>query len=471
MDESSIRLPLDALVVLAGPSGSGKSTWAQRWFRPGQVVSSDELRRAVGEHQHDLRASEDAFAILDEIVERRLRRGLLTVIDTLGMDQARLETWQAMAAEHGRQVHLVATDTDAATCRRRNKARADSVPAKVLTAQLNKWADVRPALGQGFTAVHAPGPVHLLPASLQGEPPSEGQRLTFGLLSIAIEAEHAGFDSIWVMDHFMQIPQVGREWDPMLESYTTLAYLAAKTQRVGLGALVSCVTHRNIAHLGKIVSTLDVLSNGRARCGIGLGWFEREHKAYGYDFPSTSERYELLEDALEFLPLLWGPGTPNFSGRRFSTAEAISYPRPVQENIPVLVGGSGEKRTLKLAAQYADACNLFGEPDVLRHKVQVLRQHCADVQRDPAEVEVTQLSNVLVAADTSDLDARMSELNHGLTTEQFIARTNAATIEAHVDRFSRIADAGVDSVIVSLADIGIEGAAATFGSVIDHFSA
>lgn len=486
-----IRLPDDALVVLAGPSGSGKSSWAAEWFRPEQIVSTDRLRAVVGLHEHDLRASDDAFAVLEEIVARRLARGLLTVIDTLGMDADRLTAWLATARDHGRSAHLVRFDTDPAACRRRNKARPDAVPANVLSAQLKKWAVVRDDVGAGFDAVHAPSAVRIVPHALLGHAVGSRPALRFGLLissfdrigdqagdtsafaerlaEIAVEAEHAGFDSIWVMDHFMQIPQVGRDWDPMLEAYTTLAFLAARTHRVGLGALVSCITHRNVGHLGKIIATLDVLSAGRARCGLGLGWYDREQRAYGYEVPTTDERYAVLRDALEYLPLLWGPGSPPFEGRTFSTPEAIGYPRPVQKHIPILVGGSGERRTLRLAAEYADACNLFGEPDQVARKVAVLRAHCAAVERDPDEVDVTQLSNVLVASDAGDLAERVARLRNGRSPQEFAARTKAAVADDHLDRFGRLAEAGVTTVIVSLADIGIQGAAANFAPVIDHF--
>ena len=164
------------------------------------------------------------------------------------------------------------------------------------------------------------------------------------------------------MDHFLQIPQIGREWEDMLESYTTLGYLAGVTGRVTLGTLVTGITYRNLAHLAKIVATLDVLSGGRAVCGLGAAWFEREHRLYGWDFPPRRERYALLEDALELLPLMWGPGAPRFEGRTVTVDEAICYPRPLQERIPILVGGSGERRTLRLVARHADACNLFGDP-------------------------------------------------------------------------------------------------------------
>ena len=163
------------------------------------------------------------------------------------------------------------------------------------------------------------------------------------------------------MDHFRQIPQVGRAFDDFLESCTTLAYLAAVTDRVRLGTLVSGVTYRNVAHLGKIVATLDVLSGGRAVCGLGLAWFKAEHTAYGWPFPPVTERYDLLEDALRLLPLLWGPGSKPFEGAVLRVPETMCYPRPLQERVPLLVGGGGERRTLRLAARYADAANVFGD--------------------------------------------------------------------------------------------------------------
>ena len=175
------------------------------------------------------------------------------------------------------------------------------------------------------------------------------------------------------MDHVVQIPSVGREWEDMPDSTTTLGFLAARPRTVRLGALVNGITYRNIAHLAKITATLDVLSGGRAFCGLGPPWFGREHELYGWDFPPVARRYELLEDALQLLPLMWGKGTPPFDGRTMTIPAATCYPRPLQERVPILVGGSGERRTLRLVARYADACNLFGEPDVVAHKVDVLR--------------------------------------------------------------------------------------------------
>ncbi|MEM7287132.1 MAG: TIGR03560 family F420-dependent LLM class oxidoreductase [Actinomycetota bacterium] len=490
----TIRIPSRALVVLAGPSGSGKSTWAGRWFRPNQVVASDDLRAVVGEHEADLRAGGDAFDVLDLIVERRLKRGLLTVVDTLGMDTDRLERWLALAEQAKRPAHLILWDTDDKTCRSRNRARAQPVPSKVLTAQLAKWADVRDQLGDGFDAVHTVDDVAVVPelfaragesAASQADDPVA---LRFGLQvsafdwgdnadiaarlgDIAAEAEEAGFSSLWVMDHFIQIPQVGREWEPMLESHTTLGYLAARTSTLRLGTLVTGITYRNVAHLAKIVATLDVLSEGRAACGIGAAWFEREHIAYCYAFPGLDERYELLEDALELLPLMWGSGTPSYDGRRISTPEAICYPRPLQERIPILVGGSGEARTLRLVARHADACNLFGDPATVRRKVEILHAHCDAEDRDPEAVTVTHLSTALTAPTRAELDVKVERLGAGRASPEDVARaTNAGSTEDQIGRYRDLADAGVQEAVVSLADVGEPGSVLDFAPVIETFA-
>ncbi|MEM9132755.1 MAG: LLM class flavin-dependent oxidoreductase [Actinomycetota bacterium] len=484
-----IKLPADALVVLAGPSGAGKSTWAARWFRPSQVVGSDRLRAVVGEHEHDLRASAAAFDVLDSIVEHRLSRGLLTVVDTLGMDADRRRAWLEVAGRHRRATFLVAFDEEAKVYRSRNKGRPDPVPAKVHRAQLEQWEAARPTIGDGFDRIEVAGPVVVLPGAFLGLDPGEGPRprLAFELLvssfpssdgppiaehlaSVAAEAEQAGFGAIWLMDHYLQIPQVGREWDPMIEPYTTLGYLAALTGRVELGSLVSAVTHRSIGHLAASVATLDVVSGGRARCGIGLGWWEREHRAYGHRFPATAERYDLLEDALEALPLYWGPGAPAYEGRRFSTPETICYPRPVRPRVPILVGGSGPRRTLALAARHADACNLFGGPDQVASLVAALRGHCGEAGRDPDEVEVTHLSPILSAPDPDALQDRLAEIAPDRSSPEAVAqRLTAAPVEQHIERFTALAAAGVQTVIISPADVTHPGAVADLAPIVDAF--
>jgi len=311
----TVRIATPSLVVLVGPSGAGKSTWAERWFRSDQIVSTDALRELVGLGEHDQRAGTDAFAVLDLVLERRLARGLLTVVDSLGLDANRRTAWRELAARHGVHAHAVVFDTPADECRRRNKRRGDPVPAKVLTAQLASHAEQRADLeAEGFAAVDAPGPVRLVPPDLYDAPAGAARQhdapvpLTFGLqlprftwpggrealgptlAAIGRAADDAGFESVWVMDHFIQIPQAGREWEDMLDSWSTLAFLAAHTERVRLGTLVTGITYRNVAHLGKIIATLDVLSGGRAICGLGAAWFEREHLAYGWPFPPVRER-------------------------------------------------------------------------------------------------------------------------------------------------------------------------------------
>jgi F420-dependent oxidoreductase-like protein len=258
------------------------------------------------------------------------------------------------------------------------------------------------------------------------------------LASTARAAEEAGFTSLWVMDHFLQIPQVGREWEDMLDSYTTLGYLAGVTERIRLGTLVTGITYRNVAHLAKIVATLDVVSGGRAMCGLGAAWFEREHRLYGWEFPPIRERLDRLEDALQLLPLMWGPGSPRFEGKTVSVDEAVCYPRPLQERVPILVGGSGEKRTLRLVARYADACNLVGDVERVRHKLAVLRSHCEAEGRDPASIEVTHLGSAPASA----------------------------TVEEQVGRFRELAEAGVQTAIVSFGDAG---SIAGFREVIEAF--
>ena len=490
-----LRLADPTLVVLVGPSASGKSTWAAEHFAPDQVASSDRLRAAVGEGEHDLAASADAFAVLDAIVAARVRRRLTTVVDTLGLDAERRRDWREIADRAGVPCVAVAFDTPPAECRRRNAARPDPVPRAVLAGQLAAYAGARAGLeGEGFADVLAPEPVRVVPPAVaaaareararvpDATPPP--RRLRFGLQisswtvpggpaelgprlrDVAGAAEEAGFDSIWVMDHFRQAPQLGRVWEDMPESTATLGYLAAATRTASIGCLVNGITYRNVAHLGKIVATLDVLSGGRAWCGLGAAWYEAEHAAYGWRFPPVTERFEILEDALRMLPLLWGAGAPPYSGTRVIVPEAMCYPRPLRSPVPILVGGSGERRTLRLVARYADACNLTGDPGTVRRKVDVLRGHCADVGRDPATVEVTHLSTVLVGRDPDDLAAEVARRRPPRNAAAWSRRVNPGTVEDHVLRVGALRATGVDHVIVSLANLWDAPALATVAEVI-----
>jgi F420-dependent oxidoreductase-like protein len=210
------------------------------------------------------------------------------------------------------------------------------------------------------------------------------------LSEVARTAEEAGFSSLWVMDHFFQLPMVGDAELDMLEGYTTLAYLAGVTERITLGTLVTGVTYRHPAVLIKQVTTLDVLSKGRAWLGIGAAWFEREHRGLGVDFPPVSERFERLEEALQIADQMWSPENGPYKGKHYTLDETICTPQPLQNpRPPIMVGGGGEKKTLRLVAQYADACNVAGNADEISHKFDVLKRHCDDLGRDYDEIERT----------------------------------------------------------------------------------
>ena len=478
---SEIRLPDPCLVVLVGPSGSGKSHWADANFPPHHVVSSDRMRALVGEHEHDQRAGTDAFAVLDLVLERRMKRRLFTVVDTLGLDASRRQGYLTLARRNRVPAVVVGFDTPARECRARNARRPRPVPAKVLTAQLKQWPGVRTAVDdEGWDRVQAgPAPVRVVdrevlhaPAAAQrqkenplpldfglhvvsftwpGGPPEIGRRLA----AIAKAAEEAGFTYLSVMDHFLQIPQIGRRWDEMLDSYTTLGYIAGSTSRLRLLTLVTGITYRNVAHLGKMIATLDVLSGGRAIAGLGAAWNDDEHHAYGWRFPPVKERYALLEDTLRFLPVLWGPGAPAFKGKVLDVPEAIGYPRPLQEHIPIWVGGSGEKKTLRLVAKYADACNLFGDVESVRHKVAVLHKHCEEVGRNPADVRITQLSGASVGDERPE---------HG------DLRVVVGTVEDHIGRYRELAEAGVQTAMVRFPELGGTEPIERFAPVIRAFA-
>jgi F420-dependent oxidoreductase-like protein len=208
----------------------------------------------------------------------------------------------------------------------------------------------------------------------------------------AVEA--AGIRDLSVMDHWFQMDQYAPAGDPMMEGYSTLAFLAAYTETVRLGLLVTGVTYRHPGLLAKTVTTLDVLSQGRAQLGIGAAWYEREHKALGVPYPSTSERFERLEETLQVCLQMWDPQNDGpYEGRYYQLAETLCSPLPISSpRPPILIGGSGERKTLRLVAQYADACNLFAStPAEVSHKLDVLRAHCVDVGRNVDDIRVTVL--------------------------------------------------------------------------------
>jgi len=227
------------------------------------------------------------------------------------------------------------------------------------------------------------------------------------LAEIGRTADGAGFSSLWVMDHFFQIGGVGAADEPMLEGYSALSFLAGVTENVKLGTLVTGVNYRYPGILVKTATTLDVLSSGRAYLGIGAGWFEREARGLGVPFPPTAERFERLEETLRIARQMWRGEVKPFEGHHYHLAETLNSPQVLSRpHPPIMIGGMGEKKTLRLVAQYADACNLFayGGGDLIRHKLDVLKGHCEDVGRDYAEIERTALGTANLAADGMSAD-------------------------------------------------------------------
>jgi alkanesulfonate monooxygenase SsuD/methylene tetrahydromethanopterin reductase-like flavin-dependent oxidoreductase (luciferase family) len=269
---------------------------------------------------------------------------------------------------------------------------------------------------------------------------------------VALAADEAGFAGIALMDHLIQIPQVGRAWEPIPEPFVTLGLLAGLDTGLQLGTLVTPVTMRPAGVTAKAVATLDALSGGRSFVGVGAGWWEREHLAFGLPFPPDRERLDLLETAIETMRALWSAGTKPYAGARVDLPETTCYPRPAGQ-VPIIVGGSGEQRTLRIAARLADGCNLPSDQEVLARKVGVLRQHCADADRDPAEVAVTVLDLPVVGSDRDDAWSRVERLRGRVAAPVFAKRHNAGTIDQHRDRYAVLADLGVSTVFLGLPDL------------------
>ncbi|MDF1602500.1 LLM class F420-dependent oxidoreductase [Nocardioides sp. YIM 152315] len=224
--------------------------------------------------------------------------------------------------------------------------------------------------------------------------PEWESRLASRLTDTARVADQGGVSMFTVMDHYFQMEMLGGPPEPMLEGYTTLGYLAGVTSDVRLSLLVTGTTYRHPGLLAKIVTTVDVLSQGRAMLGIGAAWYDREHRGLGVPFPATAERFERLEETLQIVRQMWSDDDGAYDGRHYQLAETVCVPPPVQQPCPpILIGGSGERKTLRLVAQYADACNIFRDDvDGTRHKLDVLRRHCDDVGRDYESIDKTMLS-------------------------------------------------------------------------------
>jgi F420-dependent oxidoreductase-like protein len=267
----------------------------------------------------------------------------------------------------------------------------------------------------------------------------------------ATAAEAAGFDSVWVMDHFFQLPPLGGPAEPMLEAYTLLGALAARTSRVQLGTLVTGVTYRNPAILAKIVTTLDVISRGRAILGIGGAWYDVEHQGLGVDYPSDRVRLDMLEEAVQVCRAMFTGDDVSFTGRHYRLDHARNLPRPVQGGGPkIMIGGGGEKRTLRLVARYADQCNVTGDVSTLTRKISVLHRHCAEVGRDPAEVGVTWMTP-LILTTSSQNTTEVHEMLAAAASPEEIAGFTVGQPHEIPGLVANHIEAGADEVIFSFA--------------------
>jgi len=251
------------------------------------------------------------------------------------------------------------------------------------------------------------------------------------LAEISTLADQLGFASIWVMDHFFQIRNVGQPEEPMLESYSTLNFIAAHTQKARLGTMVTGVIYRNPGLLVKEVTTLDVLSGGRAYLGIGAAWNEMEAKGLGFDFPPLKERFEQLEDALQVAKAMWAGEEAPFNGRHVHMERPLNSPQPISKPYPpILIGGGGEKKTLRLVAQYANACNLFAGigAEELTHKLDVIKQYCDELGRDYSKIEKTAL-DTYTGAPASEFIEKCQKLSQVGIQHLIVNMPNVATLK------------------------------------------
>ena len=264
-------------------------------------------------------------------------------------------------------------------------------------------------------------------------------RLFDRVVENAKAAERAGFDLVTVMDHLYQIRGIGPETEPMMEAYTTLSALATQTSRVKLGTLVTGVTYRNPALLAKMVTTLDVISKGRAILGVGAAWNEDEHRGYGFEFPPIARRMDRLDEALTIARFMFTEDRPSFEGKYYRIDRAVNVPRPIQPGGPkILVGGGGERRTLRLLAQHGDIGHWFGgNLEDLKRKKQVFEQHCEAVNRDPSEVLLTVGLTLVLAENEKDARALME----GLSPERR-AMAQTATVAEAAEVIGKYLDAG-----------------------------
>jgi F420-dependent oxidoreductase-like protein len=273
------------------------------------------------------------------------------------------------------------------------------------------------------------------------------------LKNTVLYAEKSGFDSFWVMDHLFQIPYVGRPEEPMLEGWTTISALAAITKKIRLGTLVTGNIYRNPAFLAKTGATVDVISNGRLFMGMGAGWFEAEAAAYGIPFYTVAERLERLEEALQIVKGMWTEDSFSFQGKYYQINGALCFPKPVQKPHPsILIGGGGERVTLKLVAKYGDACNLFGGARTVKAKLEKLKDHCKLVGRNYDDILKTRLGHLIIGQDDKDVSTMVKrDRQPGVSDEMYSERVIFGTPKQVVPKIQELIDAGLQYLIFNCA--------------------
>ncbi len=269
------------------------------------------------------------------------------------------------------------------------------------------------------------------------------------LTRVARTADEVGFESVWLVDHFHTIPQLSQE--VTFECWTTTAAVARDTKRIRVGQMVTCNGYRNPALLAKMASTVDVLSRGRLNFGIGAGWFEHEYRAYGYDYPETSDRLRRLREAVQVILAMWTQEEAVFEGKYYQVRGAINQPKGVQKpHIPLLIGGSGEKVTLKLVAQYGDACNLTGDLPTIQRKLAALKQHCASVGRNYESIRRTVTAFCCLGETDEQAQAKFPTAFLGRPVAAGALIGSPRTVR---ERLTELEEAGVQEVILTFPDV------------------
>jgi F420-dependent oxidoreductase-like protein len=297
---------------------------------------------------------------------------------------------------------------------------------------------------------------------------ADNSQIADSLKNLITKAENSGFDSFWVMDHFHQIQFVGRPEEPMLEGWTVISMLAAITTKIKLGTLVTGIIYRYPSVLAKIAATLDVLSKGRLFMGIGAGWNEQESLAYGISFPSNQERMLRLEEAIQVIRKMWTEEPyASFNGKYYQIRNAYCNPKPIQKpSPPILVGGSGERKTLKIVAKYADACNLFGSPETVRKKLDILKEHCKSVGRDYSSILKTKISAIIVDDNNDMAKNRVRKTFGGIPEEQikeFVIYGTPEDVSRQIEIFEQV---GIQYLTVNLEPYGELEALDTFANKV-----